>query len=79
MPAPPTPGRDLGLVHAIIRENPGRTLPELTLSSGLWAHELSAITKQLHESRAIETRDGRLFVRDRKKSQSRSRPSGPGS
>ena len=63
---PPAPGRDLGLVHSIIASQPGLTIPELSRFSGLWTHELASITKTLHESKVIEARDGRLFVRERK-------------
>jgi hypothetical protein len=71
---PPTPGRDLGLVHSIIASQPGLTIPELSQFSGLWTHELASITKTLHDQRLIETRDARLYIRLRRKKQP---PPGP--
>jgi hypothetical protein len=64
---PPTPGRDLGLVASIIAANPGQTIQELALSSGLWTHELASITRALHSQGLIEARGSRLFVRQRRK------------
>jgi len=65
--------RDAGLVYSIIAARQGQTLPELFLarSSGLWTHELAPLTRYLAETRAIEARDGRLFVRSKKKPEQR--------
>jgi len=67
MKPPTSPMRDAGLVFSIISTSPGQTIPELALSSGLWTHELASITRYLAETRAIEHRDGRLYVRAKKK------------
>jgi hypothetical protein len=72
---PPTPSRDLGLVHSIIASQPRLTIPELSRFSGFWTHELASITKTLHDSRLIEARGDRLYVRERKK---KSEPVAPG-
>jgi hypothetical protein len=67
MPSPPSPMRDAGLVRSIIATSPGQTLSELSLSTGLWIQELAPITRALYDQRLIEQRDGRLFVRERRR------------
>ena len=65
---PSSPGRDAELIFNVIRSQPGRTIAELSCSTGFWTHELLSTTCLLYDQRLIEHRDGgRLFVREKRK------------
>jgi hypothetical protein len=64
---PPTYDDYPQLVARIIASRPGISFNELAISSSIWSGELASITRTLRDQRIIEARDGRLFVRERRK------------
>ncbi len=65
---PPTPNRWDQIVAQVIREHPeGISFRELQRATSTFTDELAALTRDLRDAGVIERRDGRLFLRTKKK------------